>query len=212
LSPESGEAIDLRNKAAGKIRFEMHRLETKATLDKVATVPNGEWVIADGSLCFEPMLSQLCQSGSPRVLGVAKSFRRDPEFKVGRGIKGQRLNLTKLLAQLPNSHRTLAFGAKNGKLAFWYVRIREQGVVDYPLMGVIKVELANPSQSAVDTQLIDFLSRCLVAERSVTPHGVERRWHACLYPIYVAEQAIKNAFFSREVIRASLRWPVSLGR
>lgn len=97
-------------------------------------------------------------------------------------------------------------------MAFWYVRICPQGAVDYPLMGVLKVEMVNPSQEPVNTELIDFLSCCLVAERTVTPYGVERRWHACLCPIYLAEQAVKNAFLSREVIRASLRWPFPMRR
>lgn len=36
-------------------------------------------------------------------------------------------------------------------------------------MGVVKAELVNPSQEPVPSELIDLLSRALVAERSVTP-------------------------------------------
>lgn len=50
-------------------------------------------------------------------------------------------------------------------------------------MGVVKVELVNPSREPVPSELIDEISRSLVAERSVTPHGQDRRWHAHLYPI-----------------------------
>jgi hypothetical protein len=200
--------MDLRNRAAGKVRFRMHVLETKLTLEGLGELERDEWMIVDGSLFFQPLLRELLEREEPRVLGVAKSFRRDPEFKVGRGPKAERFNITRLLAGLENARRTAAFGAQDGRIAFWYVRIRPQGAVDYPLMGVIKVEMANPGQGPVDTDLIDLLSRCLVAERSVTPYGAERRWHACLYPIYLAEQAVKIAFLSREVIRAALRWPI----
>ncbi len=77
-------------------------------------------------------------------------------------------------------------------MAFWYVRLREQGEVDYPLMGVVKVELPCPDRTPVASELIDLLSSTLVAERNVTPHGRDRRWHRHLYPIFQAEQAITD--------------------
>jgi hypothetical protein len=203
---------DLRTRAGGKVRYRMREVEKDLTLRHLPLLVSHEWMIVDGSLMFQPLQDALCRLENPRVLGVSKSFRRDPQFSIGRGVRSQRFNITRLLADLQHEHRTAAFSALEGKVAFWYVRIREQGVVDYPLMGVIKAELVNPSQGAIDSELIDFLSRCLVAERSVTPYGVERRWHACLYPIYMAEQAVKNAFLSREVIRASLRWPIVVRR
>ena len=208
LSPE----VDLRSKAGGKVRLAMRRLEVEALSARLKTLGQEEWVIVDGSLMFGPLRVALEALPEPRVLGVGKSFRTDPVFSIGKGVKAEQIPLTRLLADLPEAHRTVAFGAKGGRVAFWYVRIRPQGAVDYPLMGVIKVELVNPAQGAVETGLIDFLSRCLVAERSVTPYGMERRWHACLYPVCLAEQAVKNAFFSREVVRASLRLPIPLRR
>jgi hypothetical protein len=73
-------------------------------------------------------------------------------------------------------------------------------------MGVIKAELINPTDEALPSALIDRLSRALVAERSVTPHGRDRRWHAHLYPIFLAETAVKASFFSAEVVRSALLW------
>jgi len=70
----------------------------------------------------------------------------------------------------------------------------------------IKAELVNPSQEPVPSELIDLLSRALVAERSVTPHGQDRRWHAHLYPIFLAERAIKESLVSREVVQQFLKW------
>jgi hypothetical protein len=91
-------------------------------------------------------------------------------------------------------------------VVFWYVRLREQRHLDYPLMGVVKAELVNPSQEPVPSELVDELSRALVAERSVTPHGQDRRWHAHIYPIFLAERAVKENLLSREVVQQFLRW------
>jgi len=116
-------------------------------------------------------------------------------------------DITYILAGLPHAHRTVAFSTHGGQVAFWYVRIREQKELDYPLMGVVKVELPRPDKTPVEQELADLISRALVAERNVTPYGLDKRWHCHLYPIYVAEQAIKNKFFSQDVLLGSIRWP-----
>jgi hypothetical protein len=117
-----------------------------------------------------------------------------------------------LLADLQESHRTCVFPrwpgeSREGKIVFWYVRIRPQKALDYPLMGVVKVEMPNPSREPVDSEVVDLISGALVAERSVTPHGRDSRWHAHLYPIYIAERVIKDQFYSQEVLKAAIRWP-----
>lgn len=91
-------------------------------------------------------------------------------------------------------------------MIFWYVRLREQRHLDYPMMGVVKVELANPSQEPLPSELIDRISRALVAERQVTPHGQDRRWHAHLYPIFLAESAVKQGLLSHEAVQQYLKW------
>jgi hypothetical protein len=73
------------------------------------------------------------------------------------------------------------------------------------------VEFPNPSGEAVRSELIDKLSRALVAERQVTPHGKDVRWHAHLYAIYLAEQAVKTGFVSTEVLKAGMKWPTLAG-
>ena len=108
---------------------------------------------------------------------------------------------------MPEGHRTAAFGVLSGTVAVWYVRIRPQKHLDYPLMGVVKAEYPNPSGEAVPSDLIDELARALVGERSETPHGKDVRWHAHLYAIFLAEQAVKNGFLSPEALKAGLRWP-----
>lgn len=200
--------FDLRNKAGGKVRFAMRSLEAECIGTILPVLSDQCWLIADGSLMFEPILRRLTSDDAQikPVIGVAKNFRKDPQFVFGRGPRAERRSIYKLLADLQAEHRTAAFSAQGGKVVFWYLRLREQKHLDYPLMGVVKVELANPSQEPVPSELIDKISRALVAERSVTPHGQDRRWHAHLYPIFLAERAVKESLLSREAVQQFLKW------
>ncbi|MDW8137322.1 MAG: hypothetical protein RMK61_02580 [Bacteroidota bacterium] len=199
--------FDLRNKAAGKVRYAMHNLEAEVIRAILPQLSTECWLIVDGSLLFEPTLAQLSSGKQIEpVIGVTKNFRKDPQFVFGRGPRAERRSIYKMLADLQSQHRTAAFSARGGRVVFWYVRLREQTYLDYPLMGVIKVELANPSQKPVPSELIDEVSRALVAERSVTPHGQDRRWHAHLYPIFLAERAVKESLLSREAVQQFLKW------
>lgn len=74
-------------------------------------------------------------------------------------------------------------------------------------MGVLRVEMPNPSGDPVSTERVDRLSGALLEERSCTPYGADPRWHSHLYPIWLAERAIKGRFVSSEILKASLRWP-----
>lgn len=198
---------DLRNKAAGKVRYAMHLLEAELLRMVQPCLAEDRWLILDGSLLFEPILSVLGGGGQiPPAIGVAKNFRKDPQFVLGRGPRAERHSIYRLLAELPAEHRTVAFSAREGMVVFWYVRLRKQTFLDYPLMGVVKVELANPSREPVPSTLLDELSSALVAERQVTPHGLDRRWHAHLYPIFLAERMVRESLLSREVVEQYLRW------
>jgi len=198
---------DLRLRAQNKVRYKMHEQEVALALKRLELLEDGAWLVVDGSLQFRPLLSRFSDdSPIPRLIGVAKSFRKDPLFAVGSGARKERYTLHRLLANLDTHHRTTAFGARGGGVVFWYLRLRPQGQMDYPLMGVVKVELVNPSKQRVDSSLIDQLSGALLAERNATPHGVDRRWHAHLYPIFQAERYVQSRLMSREVIRQALRW------
>ena len=145
----------------------------------------------------------------PRVVSVAKSFSKNPRFKVGRGGKSKELNMWQLLADLPEGNRTIAFKAPSQKrsVVVWYVRLRLQRFMEYPLMGVIKVELPLLGTEPPPSTLVTKLSNALLAERTVTPHGLDRRWHSHLYPIFQAERCVKNSFVSSSILRVGLRWP-----
>jgi hypothetical protein len=190
---------DPRDKAGGKARHEMHKLEIELIDTTNPYRSEDSWLILDGAVKLGDFIK------APYLIGVAKSFRKDPQFYLGK--RKKRIDITEILAGLPHEHRTVAFSSYDGQVAFWYVRMREQKEVDYPLMGVIKVELPRPDGTPIPSELADLLSRALVAERNVSPYGLDRRWHACLYTIYIAEQIIKNRFYSAEVLRAAIKWP-----
>jgi len=162
-----------------------------------------QWLVLDGSLGKDLH----SWKDVPQFFGVTKSFSREPLFKLPGARGGQVVNLYELLSNLPFSARTCAFSARSGKVVVWYVRLRPQHHLDYPLMGVVKVEFPNPTGEAVSSPLIDELSSALVAERQVTPHGKDVRWHAHLYAIYLAEQAVKTGFVSTEALKAGMKWP-----
>ena len=191
-----------RSKAAHKANWRMRMLEWD--IARELSRLEGHWLVLDGGLGSE---FREWRDGR-QFLGVAKSFSREPQFSV-KGDRGKRekFNLYQLLARLDDAHRTAAFSVLSGTVAVWYVRIRPQKHLDYPLMGVVKVEYPNRSGEPVPSEAIDELSRALVGERSETPHGRDVRWHAHLYGIFLAEQAVKNGFLSPEALKAGLRWP-----
>lgn len=194
---------DPRDKAGAKARFEMGKLEKRLIEEFAPMRGPDEWTIIDGGIRKGEFIEL------PRTVGVAKSFDRTPTFTLRKGNKGTiRKDISALLVGLKYAHRTVAFFAHGGRVAFWYVRLRKQGEVDYPLMGVVKVEVPTPAVGQpVEADLADHLTSALVGERNVTPHGLDKRWHAHLYPIFQAERVIKSNFFSEAVLLASIRWP-----
>lgn len=164
----------------------------------------GDWLVLDGNLGKD----LLPWRDIPNFISIAKSFSREPQFSIP-GPRGKKtVNLYELLSQLPFSARTCVFSVRAGKAAAWYVRLREQKDMDYPLMGVVKVELPNPTGEAVSSEFINEISAAIISERQATPHGKDIRWHAHIYAVYLAEQAVKNGFISTEALKAGMRWPV----
>ncbi len=200
LTPEEATVETLRTRAGGIARNRMHRLEIEMIQQTEGRRNEDAWVILDGAVKLDEFIK------TPFLIGVAKNFRKDPQFQFGRK-RTQRRDITSILAGLPYAHRTVAFSAHQAQVAFWYVRMREQKDVDYPLMGVVKVELPRPDQTPVNAALADLLSQALVAECNVTPYGRDSRWHCHLYPIFLAEQTIKNGFYSKDVLMGMIRWP-----
>jgi hypothetical protein len=191
-----------RSRAAHKANWRMRMLESLIGRNLVRSP--SDWLMLDGGLGSEYVKDW---PEGKEYLGVVKSSYKELHFSVKAGRVRQDLNVYQLLAGLKAGERTLVFGLREGAVATWYVRIRGPEHLDFPLMGVLRVELPNPSREAVPSELINEISGALVAERCETPHGKDVRWHAHLYAIFLAEQAVKNGFASVEVIKAGLRWP-----
>lgn len=198
-----------RPRGAHRANWYMRTLEVE--LARSANRAPGDWLVLDGSLGNE-----FENWRGDSLIGVAKTFRRDSRFTLGSGPRSRTYNLYSLLKDLDENQRTAVFARKRsndaneGKILFWYVRIRPQRGLDYPLMGVVKVEIPNPDQEPLDSEWVDEISGWLVAERSVTPYGRDNRWHAHLYPIYVAERVIRGHFYSETVLKAGVRWPFAV--
>ena len=200
--PLSERRQDPRDKSGAKARFKMHQLEQTLIEDFSANSGPEEWTILDGGMRKSSFIAL------PRTIGVAKSFDKTPEFRLRRGNRGiEKKDISSLLSGLKFAHRTVAFSAHGGQVGFWYVRIRNQGELDYPLMGVVKVEMPTPDKKPLPAGLLNKLSSALVAERNVTPHGLDKRWHCHIYPVFCAERCIKENFFTEPVLLASIRWP-----
>jgi hypothetical protein len=197
------ESTDLTNRATGIAKGKMRAIERELAY-KTAESSDG-WLIIDGTIRSG---SYSWGQGVPKTtVAVAKSFSEKPVFNVFKEDREIR-NLPRLLANLGSESRTPAFFTSKGKVAFWYLRLREQGQVDYPLMGVIKIEIPTPKPNEhVATNVIDHISSCLLGERTVSPYGLDTRWHAHLYPIYSTEQYIKSQLFSREILKGMIKWP-----
>jgi hypothetical protein len=200
LAPDEATVENLRNRAGAIARARMHQLEIQMIEQTDGLRSKDTWLIIDGAVKLGEFVAK------PFLIGVAKSFRKDPVFQFTRS-PSQRKDITAILAGLPYANRTAAFSTYQGRIAFWYVRLREQKELDFPLMGVVKVEYPCPDGKPVDAELADLISRTLVAERNATPYGLDSRWHCHLYPIFMAEQAIKNSFLSRDVLMGMIRWP-----
>jgi len=191
---------NLRAHAQGIASDYMHNLEIDAIKLTDGYRNDNCWLILDGGINWGQFL------GYPWMIGVAKNFSKNPRFRFGKSRAVPR-DITQIVSKLPYAHRTAAFSTGGGKVAFWYVRLRKPEEVQYALQGVVKVELPLRDRKPADTELIDLISRTLVAERNVTPYGQDQRWHCHLYPIFQAEQAIKTRFYSQQVIRGMIRWP-----
>ena len=205
------EGQDLRRRAEDTMRATMHDTEVD-TLMKVLMGCNKDWIIFDGSLRFAKFFEYLrteYQDKQPPVISVAKNFSKSPRFRIGSGAKSRDVNLWQLLADLPEGHRTMAFKARTEDrvVSVWYVRLRMKSFMEYPLMGVVKVELPILGADPPHSDLVTKLSNALLAERTVTPHGQDRRWHTHLYPIFQAERYVKIAFVNISTLRSGLKWP-----
>jgi hypothetical protein len=200
ISGEIGNVIDLRQKGQGKTRYLMGVREIDIASEFRTAHPDG-WLIKDGVISIGAGRRGITTS---KMVGVAKSFTTLQRFSVSDGKTVRVENASSLLGQLPAYHRTPVFSGLGGKTGFWYLRLRKSQEMQYPLYGIIKIEIPNLEDRPLSTDFIDLLSGALLAERNVTPYGSDDRWHSHLYAVYQAEHACKQLFYSTEVIQGCI--------
>jgi len=201
--PVSGkmyEGRNLREKGRGKTRYLMSKAEF-AIVEKFRKKFTDHWLIKDGLISLG---SYGAGMSLPKIIGVAKSFTTTQKFTTRNGAKRKKQNISTLLTKLPSYHRTPVYEGYGGNTGFWYLRLRESTQLQFPLFGVIKVEIPNIAEQSITTELIDKLSSALLAEQFVAPYGSDPRWHTHLYPIFQAEESAKQLFFSTEVIQGCI--------
>ena len=194
------EGQELREKGRGKTRHLMSDMEFQAASQFISTVNDG-WMIKDGLVSFGKYGAGM---QTERVIGVAKNFTTLQTFYV-QGRRSAKESVASLIGNLPPYHRTPAFQGFAGKTAFWYLRLRNAQQLQYPLFGVIKVEIPVLESQPITTDLLDKISGALLAEQFVTPYGSDDRWHSHLYPIYQAEHAAKQQFISTQTLQGIIR-------
>jgi hypothetical protein len=132
--------VDPRNRAGGVARNRMHKLEIELIDSTDGLRSEGSWMIIDGAVKLDEFVNK------PFLVGVAKSFSKQPEFHFSSSVRRRNIDVTALLEGLEFAHRTPAFASYGSKVAFWYLRLWPYKHLDYPLMGVVKVELPTPDQ------------------------------------------------------------------
>jgi hypothetical protein len=194
------EGQELREKGRGKTRHLMSAMEFEVASEFIRTIPEG-WMIKDGLVSFGKYGAGM---QTERVIGVAKNFTSTQKFYV-QGKTREKESVVSLIANLPHYHRTPAFEGFASKTAFWYLRLRSPQHMQYPMQGVIKVEIPNLTEQPITTELIDKISGALLAEQFVTPYGSDDRWHSHLYPIYQAEHASKQQFVATQILQGIIK-------
>lgn len=180
----------LRQRGASRARRKMKELEEKLIKEVSEEVGEEQWIVVDGSLMDLRGIEAL-----KNCIGLSKSFTLEPMIYL-QNRQRVRINFVRELLYLPEGHRTRAFYIYDGQYICWYLRLRARGVASR-LKGIIKVEIRKDHK---DSALYDALSSLLVTERNPTPYHT-RRWHAHLYPIYLAEEYLKSSFLSMETLR-----------
>ena len=193
LSSGTRDFEDIRGASNGTAFGDMHAKEIEMCQEIMPELSTSCRAIVDGTVKLGALIH------CPFIVGIAKSFWHMPRLRLTATGDVGLMNLIQDLAALPEGCRTPIYAAQDGNVGFWFVRLRAMPST-FPLDGVVKVELPCPTKSPVDSDEADYLSRAIIAERSASAYGIDKRWHRLLYPIHMAEAIIKSGFMSTAVI------------
>ncbi len=98
-TPQEPNIENLRTRAGGIARNRMHKLEIEMIDRTDGRRDAGSWLILDGAVKLDEFIK------TPHMIGVAKNFRKDPQFIFGKK-HHQRKDITQIIAGLPYAYRT----------------------------------------------------------------------------------------------------------
>ena len=215
ISHTDNKAQEFENRAIAKIQEHMYQAEQNMVADLVmhGKLNQRNYLVKDGSLEYRVSTDLLndkrkllsFRNNYGYVIGVSKKFN-PALWTTGTGANSK--PNPGFIAELPLYHRTPVICFENFdfhgdiKFAVWYLRIRERHI-DSPFDGVVKIEKMLVTQEEIETEkiesdLVNYLSACIINERNPVCYGVDNRWANHIYPIFLTESFIKSKCISPE--------------
>lgn len=199
-----------RGTACIQDRMIQREKELVAELVRAEKIGPDNYLVKDGSLEYKPSKEdkkdkkkyQTFKNNYDWVIGASKNFNPEVCLDVnGKPNPG-------FIADLPLYHRTPVACFENPdflgdvQFAVWYIRLRDKKQTLTPFDGILKVEKILVTQedvdNGVDSDLVDYLSACLINERNPVCYGKDLRWANHIYPVYLTEQFVKSKYLSAE--------------
>ena len=211
-TPASGKEISYEDRAVAKIQDAMIEAEQSmvAELVKGNKLGQSAYLLKDGSLEYRTIgrlkrgsiEEKTFMNRYSYVIGASKKF--NPESCHDRNNKPN----PGYIANLKLYHRTPVARFKNENIsniqfAVWFVRIRDKRYSASPFDGVLKLEKMLVSESEIengmDSELVDFITACIINERNPVCYGKDARWANHLYPIFLTEQYVKSKYIGKDM-------------
>lgn len=199
-----------RGTACIQDRMIQREKELVAELVRAEKIGPDNYLVKDGSLEYKPSKEdkkdkkkyQTFKNNYDWVIGASKNFNPEVCLDInGKPNPG-------FIADLPLYHRTPVACFENPdflgdvQFAVWYIRLRDKKQTLTPFDGILKVEKILVTQedvdNGVDSDLVDYLSACLINERNPVCYGKDLRWANHIYPVYLTEQFVKSKYLSAE--------------
>lgn len=199
-----------RGTACIQDRMIQREKELVAELVRAEKIGPDNYLVKDGSLEYKPSKEdkkdkkryQTFKNNYDWVIGASKNFNPEVCLDInGKPNPG-------FIADLPLYHRTPVACFENPdflgdvQFAVWYIRLRDKKQTLTPFDGILKIEKILVTQedvdNGVDSDLVDYLSACLINERNPVCYGKDLRWANHIYPVYLTEQFVKSKYLSAE--------------
>jgi hypothetical protein len=211
-TPANGKDVSYEDRAVAKIQDEMINAEQKMVEELVRgnKLAPQKYLLKDGSL--EYRTADKFKRGSNEektfinrynyVIGASKKF--NPESCHDKNNKPN----PGYIANLKLYHRTPVARFKNESISYvqfavWFVRIRDKRYSSSPFDGILKLEkmlvTEGEIENGIDSELVNFITACVINERNPVCYGNDTRWANHLYPVYLTEQYVKSKYIGKDM-------------